>query len=244
MRKIERSKVLAEKVFDVLCENISKMEIGDNRLPSEEELSKTLGVSRATVREALKNLKVHGFITTIHGVGTFGHPSALNIQNRLDLSTDFMAFLEAVYEPEDIDLRIKHLGFDKASKACQKHLEVDEIDVHRMDWIFLAQKKPMMYCKYEMKKDAFRTEVDPNLKGIEDLGTFSRAFLHDQIAYCSMELGSSITKEVAEYFQVDLETPILYWEETIYNINDAPVGYAICYAHPDNMKMSVLTHFN
>ncbi len=41
------------------------------RLPSEAELGAACGVSRATVRAALRELDVRGLVTTHHGVGTF-----------------------------------------------------------------------------------------------------------------------------------------------------------------------------
>ena len=41
------------------------------RLPSEAELSKQLGVSRATLREALRLLEEEKIVIRRHGVGTF-----------------------------------------------------------------------------------------------------------------------------------------------------------------------------
>ena len=41
----------------------------DRRLPSEEELCRLLGVSRATVREALSILCREGFVSKRHGIG-------------------------------------------------------------------------------------------------------------------------------------------------------------------------------
>ncbi|MDO5494869.1 MAG: GntR family transcriptional regulator [bacterium] len=42
-----------------------------SRLPTEFELAKTLGVSRSTVRAAIRELAVLGLVRTAHGVGTF-----------------------------------------------------------------------------------------------------------------------------------------------------------------------------
>ncbi len=43
------------------------------KLPSEFELSKQLGISRATLREAFRLLEEDGVVIRRHGVGTFVH---------------------------------------------------------------------------------------------------------------------------------------------------------------------------
>ena len=53
----------------------------EERFPPERKLSETLGISRVTLREALKNLETHGFIVAVRGAkgGTFvGNDEAIN----------------------------------------------------------------------------------------------------------------------------------------------------------------------
>ncbi len=52
---------------------IKKMIVSDNleRLPGEMSLSEKLGVSRATIREAIRILEYEGITRTLHGSGTF-----------------------------------------------------------------------------------------------------------------------------------------------------------------------------
>ena len=71
MEKLNRGRTLSEKAYDALCNVIRKMVPGNNRLPSEDDLANNMGVSRATIREALKHLMLDGVTTTIHGKGTF-----------------------------------------------------------------------------------------------------------------------------------------------------------------------------
>jgi len=66
------------QVIDRLKSDIETGVFKENeKLPSEFELSKSLGVSRATLREALRLLEEENVIVRRHGVGTFVNPKPL-----------------------------------------------------------------------------------------------------------------------------------------------------------------------
>jgi len=66
------------QVIDRLKSDIEAGIFKENeKLPSEFELSKSLGVSRATLREALRLLEEENVIVRRHGVGTFVNPKPL-----------------------------------------------------------------------------------------------------------------------------------------------------------------------
>lgn len=66
---------LYEKVKDYVLDNISSGKWDrDHRLPSENELVASLGVSRMTVHRALRELTSEGHLLRIQGVGTFVAP--------------------------------------------------------------------------------------------------------------------------------------------------------------------------
>src|SRR3712207_8707982 len=58
--------------MEQIKENIlrGKLRVGD-KLPSERELSTQLGVSRSSVREALRSLDILGVVVSIQGEGTY-----------------------------------------------------------------------------------------------------------------------------------------------------------------------------
>jgi GntR family transcriptional regulator, transcriptional repressor for pyruvate dehydrogenase complex len=66
--KLER---VSDKVASQLKEAIGAgtFRVGD-RLPSERELGETMGVSRASVREAIQQLELLGLVESLHGGGT------------------------------------------------------------------------------------------------------------------------------------------------------------------------------
>jgi GntR family transcriptional regulator len=76
---VRRTPTLARQAAMELVAGIRSGTLGDKDglLPSEALLSRQLGVSRATLREALSQLEQGGLIVRWHGVGTFltpGHP--------------------------------------------------------------------------------------------------------------------------------------------------------------------------
>jgi DNA-binding FadR family transcriptional regulator len=63
-------KALHDEVIDQVCDLINKGVLTPGQtLPSERELSQQLGVSRNSLREALRVLEARGIVVTRHGVG-------------------------------------------------------------------------------------------------------------------------------------------------------------------------------
>jgi len=66
---------LYEKVKDFVLDNIGNGNWPQNeKLPSEHELTSSLGVSRMTVHRALRELTAEGYLRRVQGVGTFVSP--------------------------------------------------------------------------------------------------------------------------------------------------------------------------
>lgn len=84
-----------EQIADQLTDLIVTGALGPNhRLPSEESLSASFSVSRATVREALRALSAQGLIRTTRGAsgGSFvARQTAAEISSRLDSSFHLLA---------------------------------------------------------------------------------------------------------------------------------------------------------
>ena len=67
-----------------IIKNIKSGMFPEGKLPSETALSKMMGISRTTIREALMALGRDGVITKIQGKGNFIHLSALNTKMCID----------------------------------------------------------------------------------------------------------------------------------------------------------------
>ncbi len=77
------------------------------KLPSEFELSKSMGVSRATLREALRILEEEHVIIRRHGVGTFVHTKPLFLSGIEQLNSVTKMIQQANMVPGTIFCRLR-----------------------------------------------------------------------------------------------------------------------------------------
>ena len=71
LKQITRMNI-AEKVFEQLRDQILQGTWKEGeKLPSEQELTETLGVSRSSVRQAIRTLADYGMVETRNGTGTY-----------------------------------------------------------------------------------------------------------------------------------------------------------------------------
>jgi GntR family transcriptional repressor for pyruvate dehydrogenase complex len=80
--KFDGKNIVLKVVNPLITKIIDMVKKGEllpgEKLPSQEELSQKLGVSRTSLREALKELNIRGFIYTIHGKGTYVSENTAN----------------------------------------------------------------------------------------------------------------------------------------------------------------------
>ena len=76
---------LSTRARDVIAERIRLgTYVEGEKLPGETDLAKDLGVSRVTLREALKDLELDGLIRRHHGVGTFVSEQIEKIEYKIE----------------------------------------------------------------------------------------------------------------------------------------------------------------
>jgi len=86
------------QVNESLADLISRRKPGE-QLPPEPQLAQQLGVSRATLREAMRSFEEHGQIVRRHGVGTYIAPPPPLIETGLE-------------ELESLDTLARRIGFE------------------------------------------------------------------------------------------------------------------------------------
>lgn len=135
--EILRNMILAEQIYGV-----------GEKLPNENELSERLGISRTTLREAIRILVSEGLLTVKRGKGTFVAEQmnryadgGIDIQEFSDMKITLRDLYETrmIFEPEAAALACKRASDEEIShilelgKECQKHLRQNPTGKQRIE---------------------------------------------------------------------------------------------------------------
>lgn len=243
-KRILKTSTKGQLVYDYLTEAVSKMKPGDNKFPSEEEMSESFGVSRAIIRDALARLRMNRIITSHQGIGTFGHPSVFNLENRIDHDTDFGVMLKKQYN--DVHVDVQWESMESGSEALQEFFP--NKPAIRSCWIYSADNLKRLFTRFYIPQELIVKPLEDDLK-IESLPQFSRKYMSNSkdnsnyIDYCSMKCHIKFDDEACTKLDIPQGTPLLCFDEVIYNLTDRVVGVGEVFVHPDNMVVSLVAPF-
>ncbi|WP_220125101.1 GntR family transcriptional regulator [Terrilactibacillus laevilacticus] len=117
------------------------------KIPSEHKLSGMLGVSRNTIREAIRTLEQEGVLYSRHGIGTFvvGSKQSL-ITNISTLESSTKIITDQGYEPGT-----KNVIYDvrKCPDHLLRHLEIEDSNeqVFYIERVRTADGEPVVYVE-------------------------------------------------------------------------------------------------
>ncbi len=134
----------------------------NEKFPSEFELARTLGVSRATLREALRVLEEEKIIVRKHGVGTFLKARPLFSSGIEELSSVSSMIRAAGMEPGTIFLEVSDAFAteDSIEKFGCNH----EDSIVTIKRVRTADGEPVVYCVDQVDKKNLQTEATALMK--------------------------------------------------------------------------------
>jgi len=134
----------------------------NEKFPSEFELARTLGVSRATLREALRVLEEEKVIVRKHGVGTFLKPRPLFSSGIEELSSVSTMIRNAGMKPGTIFMEVSDApaGEECSEKfGCKKEESIVTIKRVRT-----ADGEPVVYCIDQVRAGNLRADSTELMK--------------------------------------------------------------------------------
>ena len=136
-------KTLSQRLHDELAEIISSANPGD-QLPTEPDLAKQLGVSRATLREAMRTFETQGFLLRRQGVGTFVvRPSRV-----LETGLEVLESIDTIAQREGLKVSPKKINLEYRPATTEECniLGLDpECKVLSVSRVIMSEGRPVAY---------------------------------------------------------------------------------------------------
>ena len=213
--------LLADRLRDeLLAEMTSSQQLPPGtKLPTEGELVKRFGVSRATVREAMTSLVEAGYVTRRHGSGSYV-AERRRMPHGLDSTLSYLAMIESAgAEP---GMRVLDAILEPYSKA-DSPLQLKKGDtVLAVERVRTADDQPVIYSRDRIPARLLSGDLDldnlhPSLFGL--LSSSGHAADH---ATATLRAVAS-TSRTAKVLGIRRGKPLLYIEEIDYDRDGTPV---------------------
>ncbi len=210
--------------------------ISHDRLPSENQMIEIFGVSRITIRLALKELENEGLIFRVHGKGTFvSKPKAFQ-----DLTT-LQSFGEAM-QPQGFETYSKLIAVKEVAANAQVANRLKQVlggsvvEIKRLRYL---NREPMSY-----ETSYFPIEIGRKLAR-EDLSTKDILVILEnsfriQVGHADLVLGAHLADETqGRLLKVESGSPLLHIERLTHAADGGPIMYEHLFHRGDAFRYTV-----
>ncbi len=228
----------AQKIQDQLSALISKMKPGD-KLPSEPQLAKQFGVSRATLREAMRAFETQGLLLRRQGSGTYIMQPPAVIESGLEVL-------------ESIETQAKRIGLEvtmgdlKVEKRKANPQEVKELGISEGEDILHVSRAILTGGKAV----AYLIDILPEgILGDEDLSAQFRGSVLDLLLKrgnpplhsSRCEISSvQANSELAKIFGIQRGDALLLFTAWLYSTSGIVVDFSFSYFLPGYFRFHVI----
>jgi GntR family transcriptional regulator len=211
----------------------------ESRLLSEPELARRMGVSRATLREAMRAFEGQGLIRRRQGVGTF----VVAKVPVLDTGLEVLESIETLAQRTNLSVNMGELKVNQLD-ADEDHAAALIIPVGtyltRVARVIYTENRPIAYLVDTLPADIFTTtEIETGFTGsVLDLllrrGT-------PQLSQSKTEIRAiGATSEVARALQIQRDDVLLQFEAYLYSNDSRIVDYSLSYFLPGYFRFHVV----
>ena len=217
---------------------LANLSPGD-RLPSEPELAKNLGVSRATLREAMRKFEGQGLIRRRQGVGTFlvGNPQVL------ETGLEVLESIESVAKKSNLHVSMGALNISKkeADEETGKALQVNYgSDVVQVERVIHVKDRPVAYLIDILPAEILsESELDQGFNGsvLDFLIRRGEPVLSNSYT----EIGSQpAPTRVAKPLEIQRGDVLMVFSAYLYDDTGRVVDYSMSYFIPGYFRFHVV----
>ena len=229
------STLLSQRLHLQLGELISGLSPGE-RLPSEPKLSKEFGVSRATLREAMRTFETQGMIQRRQGVGTFAvHPSGV-----MDAGLEILESVETLADRIGLPVHMGKFDSERRAATGEEKILLGEDRVLQVSRAIEAENRPVAYLEDVLP--------DTLIKDDEFYIRFTGSILDLLLKRGEPKLASSNTEiqavaasaKVSRALHIQRGDVILYMQATLYSLEGKAIDYSESYFLPGYFRFQVV----
>lgn len=220
-----------------LAELIGRTPAGQ-RLLSEPELAKQMGVSRATLREAMRSFETQGLIRRRQGSGTF----VVGKVAVLDSGLEVLESLETMAKRLGLEVSVSNLSIEetKADAEVATALDVSEgAKLTRVRRVIRADGRPVAYLVDTLLEETLHLKDMPS-----DFHGSVLDFLlarGDSLASSRANISAiGATAEVAKALEIQRGDVLLHFYSQLFDSSNKPVDYSLSYFIPGYFHFHVV----
>lgn len=226
------------QLSEKLIQKINEMEVGE-LLPSERKLAEIYSVSRTTVRMALDNLEVRGYILRQHGKGSIVvdyHKSLINLSEMYSFTEQMM---ELGQKPSTKLIGHSIINADDKLKEIFLNSEQKFIKLTRLR---SSNETPMMY---EETFIPFSKFYNINMDEIERRSLYDifREDFSELVKLAQEEFSAGLAGEkAAKHLEISPNSAVLQVYRTTINIKNEIIEYTESKADPNKFSYRTVHH--
>ena len=201
-----------------------------SRLISEPDLAKQMGVSRATLREAMRTFETQGLIRRRQGSGTY----VVGKFQVIDAGLEVLESLETMARRMNLEITVSDLHVEQvmADENTAKGLSVDEGQcVTQVRRVMRADSRPVAYLIDYLPEEVLKpTDLSDRFGGsVLDFLIGSRVDLQVSRAAIS---ATNAPADVAKALEIQRDDVLLKFASQLYESKGKVVDYSVSYFIP------------
>ena len=208
------------------------------RLPSEPDLAKQLGVSRATLREAMRSFETQGLIRRRQGSGTF----VVGKLQALDGGLEVLESLDTIAKRMGLEMSVSDLNIETitADDETSKQLNLSAgASLTRVRRVVCAEGRPVAYLVDILPEEILSPK---------DLPADFNGSVLDYLVERGDPLTSSradvsaigATADVAKPLEIQRGDVLLHFHAQLFNSEGKPVDYSLSYFIPGYFRFHIV----
>lgn len=231
-KKLPRCVSVYNRLFSMIAEG----EFTEEKLPTEPELAKQMGVSRTTLRQALSLLQEDGMIKNIQGKGNFILRTSPKHKKGLEaLESPIFSVLNLPVEEMEIEFRLE-TGAEYSNKVLERKTAV----VVYADIWYKSQGKGVAYT---LAIVPIETILEENIDLSEEQGLlqYLTEGIYQKAKYTQLHFMQSGLDHFYEMkYEISEKKQVYLLQEAIYSKNKYPIAYQKHYIPMENAHITVV----